>query len=150
MSRKLQDKTAHDANKRGRESVGASGRDHHTVSAPARVSAGSVVLCLMFAALGVTVAPTHAAATPQQPDTASRPDAAPGEFTAVVVCARDESRPPAAFDGASRARISSKSGEEAVVLNNMTVSASGKQLALRLGLSREQFGNLILKQITPN
>lgn len=37
-----------------------------------------------------------------------------------------------------------------VVWNNMTASASGKQLALRLEMTREAAGNLLLSQITPD
>lgn len=37
-----------------------------------------------------------------------------------------------------------------VVWNNMKVSASGKQLALRLEMTREQAGNLLLRQVTPD
>ena len=36
------------------------------------------------------------------------------------------------------------------VWKNMTTSSSGKQLALKLEMSREEAGNLLLQQITPN
>lgn len=36
------------------------------------------------------------------------------------------------------------------VWNNMTYSASGKQLALKLEMSRAQFGNLLFPQVAPN
>lgn len=47
-------------------------------------------------------------------------------------------------------RIVKRDRAESVVLNNMTVSASGKQLVFRLEMSRAALGNLLLKQITPN
>ena len=40
--------------------------------------------------------------------------------------------------------------DEAVVWNNMKVSASGKVLTLKLEMTREAAGNLLLKQITPD
>lgn len=46
------------------------------------------------------------------------------------------------------ARIAKHNRPEAVVLNNLHVSASGKQLVMRLRLSREALGNLLFKQIT--
>lgn len=48
------------------------------------------------------------------------------------------------------ARAHRKKAPEAVVFNNMTVSASGKQLSLRLDMTREALGNLLLRQVTPN
>ena len=48
------------------------------------------------------------------------------------------------------ARLMKRGGDEAVVLNNMKVSASGKQLVMNLDTPREAMGNLLLKQITPN
>ena len=39
---------------------------------------------------------------------------------------------------------------EATVLNNMTVSASGKQLLMKLEMSRQTAGNLLLKLLPPN
>ncbi len=47
-------------------------------------------------------------------------------------------------------RMMKRGGDEAVVLNNMKVSASGKQLLMNLDMPREAIGNLLLKQITPN
>lgn len=47
-------------------------------------------------------------------------------------------------------RLMRRGTADAVVLNNMKVSASGKQLLMTLDMSREQMGNLLLKQITPN
>ena len=48
------------------------------------------------------------------------------------------------------ARLSKKGRPEAVVFNNLTVSANGKRLSLNLDLTREALGNLLLKQVTPN
>lgn len=48
------------------------------------------------------------------------------------------------------ARLMKRGGDEAVILNNMKVSASGKQLVMNLDTPREAMGNLLLKQITPN
>ncbi len=47
-------------------------------------------------------------------------------------------------------RIMKRGGAEAVVLNNMKVSASGKQLVMNLDMPREAMESLLLKQITPN
>ncbi|HEY0081041.1 MAG TPA: hypothetical protein VGB73_20725 [Pyrinomonadaceae bacterium] len=47
-------------------------------------------------------------------------------------------------------RILRSGRREAVVLNNMTVTSSGKQLVLKLEMSRAALGNLLLKQVTPN
>ncbi|MGB8511118.1 MAG: hypothetical protein WCD76_22295 [Pyrinomonadaceae bacterium] len=47
-------------------------------------------------------------------------------------------------------RIVKRGGDEAVVLNNMKVSASGKQLVMNLDMPRQAMGNLLLKQITPH
>ena len=48
------------------------------------------------------------------------------------------------------ARLFKREGDEAVVLNNMKMSASGKQLVMSLDMPREAMGNILLKQITPN
>lgn len=48
------------------------------------------------------------------------------------------------------ARLMKRGSDEAVVLNNMKFSSSGKQLLMSLDMPREQMGNLLLKQITPN
>lgn len=48
------------------------------------------------------------------------------------------------------ARLMQRGSDRAVVLNNMKISSSGKQLVMSLVMSREQVGNLLLKQITPN
>lgn len=50
----------------------------------------------------------------------------------------------------SLARAHRKNAPEAVVFNNMTVSASGKQLSLKLDMTREALGQLLLRQVTPN
>ena len=43
-----------------------------------------------------------------------------------------------------------RGGPREVVLNNMTVSSSGKQLSMRLEMSREAAGNLLQKLLPPN
>ncbi|HEV2765094.1 MAG TPA: hypothetical protein VGV38_19080 [Pyrinomonadaceae bacterium] len=48
------------------------------------------------------------------------------------------------------ARIANRGREAAVVYNNLTATASGKQLVLNLNLTREALGNLLFKQVTPN
>jgi hypothetical protein len=48
------------------------------------------------------------------------------------------------------ARLFKRDGDEAVVLNNMKISASGKQLVMNLDMPRESMGNILHKQITPN
>lgn len=48
------------------------------------------------------------------------------------------------------ARFKNKGRETEEVWNNMTFSANGKQLAMKLEMSRQTAGNLLLKQITPN
>lgn len=48
------------------------------------------------------------------------------------------------------ARVARRSRPESVVFNNMTVSSSGKQLSLKLDMTREALGNLLSKQVTPN
>lgn len=47
-------------------------------------------------------------------------------------------------------RIVKRGTDEGVLLNNMKVSSSGKQLVMNLEMSREAIGNILLKQITPN
>jgi hypothetical protein len=47
-------------------------------------------------------------------------------------------------------RIFRNGKRERVILNNMTVTSSGKQLVLKLEMSRAELGNLLLKQVTPN
>lgn len=48
------------------------------------------------------------------------------------------------------ARMMRRGTPEAPVLNNMKISASGKQLVMNLDTTREAMGNLLLKQVTPN
>jgi hypothetical protein len=48
------------------------------------------------------------------------------------------------------ARLMKRGTDETAVLNNMKISSSGKQLVMRLDMSRQQMGNILLKQITPN
>jgi hypothetical protein len=47
-------------------------------------------------------------------------------------------------------RIARRGTDEGLVLNNMKVSSSGKQLLMNLDMPREQMGNILLRQITPN
>jgi hypothetical protein len=47
-------------------------------------------------------------------------------------------------------RLVRRGTDEGAVLNNMKVSSSGKQLLMNLDMPREQLGNLLLRQITPN
>lgn len=48
------------------------------------------------------------------------------------------------------ARMMRRGTPESPVLNNMKISASGKQLVMNLDTTREAMGNLLLKQVTPN
>lgn len=48
------------------------------------------------------------------------------------------------------ARMAKRGTDEAVLMSGMKVSSSGKQLLMNLDMSREQMGNLLLRQITPN
>jgi len=47
-----------------------------------------------------------------------------------------------------RVRAAHPAGDEIVVLNNMTISASGKQLTMRLEMTREQAGNLLRRHLS--
>ncbi len=47
-------------------------------------------------------------------------------------------------------RMMRRGTPEGAVLNNMKLSASGKQLVMNLDTTREAMGNLLLKQVTPN
>jgi ribosomal protein L12E/L44/L45/RPP1/RPP2 len=47
-------------------------------------------------------------------------------------------------------RLARRGTDEGAVLNNMKVSSSGKQLLMNLDMPREQLGNILLRQITPN
>jgi hypothetical protein len=48
------------------------------------------------------------------------------------------------------ARLAKRGTDEGAVLNNMKISSSGKQLVMNLDMPREQMGNILLRQITPN
>lgn len=48
------------------------------------------------------------------------------------------------------ARLAKRGTDEGAILNGMKVSASGKQLLMNLDMPREQMGNILLRQITPN
>lgn len=48
------------------------------------------------------------------------------------------------------ARLMRRGADETLVLNNMKFSSSGKQLLINLDMPREQLGNILHKQITPN
>lgn len=47
-------------------------------------------------------------------------------------------------------RLAKRGTDEGALLNGMKVSASGKQLLMNLDMPREQLGNILLRQITPN
>ena len=47
-------------------------------------------------------------------------------------------------------RIARRGTDEGAILNNMKVSSSGKQLLMNLDMPREQMGNILMRQITPN
>jgi len=47
-------------------------------------------------------------------------------------------------------RIARRGTDEGLILNNMKVSSSGKQLLMNLEMPREQMGNILIRQITPN
>ncbi|MDT5270191.1 MAG: hypothetical protein QOH49_2377 [Acidobacteriota bacterium] len=47
-------------------------------------------------------------------------------------------------------RLAKRGTDEGALLNGMKVSASGKQLLMNLDMPREQMGNILLRQITPN
>jgi hypothetical protein len=47
-------------------------------------------------------------------------------------------------------RLARRGTDEGALLNGMKVSASGKQLLMNLDMPREQMGNIMLRQITPN
>ncbi len=48
------------------------------------------------------------------------------------------------------ARVAKRGTDEGAILNNMKISSSGKQLLMSLDMPREQMGNILLRQITPN
>jgi hypothetical protein len=47
-------------------------------------------------------------------------------------------------------RLARRGTDEGALLSNMKVSSNGKQLLMNLDMPREQMGNILLKQITPN
>jgi hypothetical protein len=47
-------------------------------------------------------------------------------------------------------RLARRGTDEGALLSNMKVSSSGKQLLMNLDMPREQMGNILLRQITPN
>jgi hypothetical protein len=47
-------------------------------------------------------------------------------------------------------RLMRRGTDEGAILNGMKVSSSGKQLLMNLNMPREQLGNILLRQITPN
>jgi hypothetical protein len=47
-------------------------------------------------------------------------------------------------------RLARRGTDEGALLNGMKVSASGKQLVMNLDMPREQMGNILMRQITPN
>jgi hypothetical protein len=47
-------------------------------------------------------------------------------------------------------RLVKRGTDEGALLSGMKVSASGKQLLMNLDMPREQMGNILLRQITPN
>ena len=47
-------------------------------------------------------------------------------------------------------RFMKRGTDEGAILSGMKVSASGKQLLMNLDMPREQMGNILLRQITPN
>jgi len=47
-------------------------------------------------------------------------------------------------------RLAKRGTDEGALMGGMKVSASGKQLLMNLDMPREQMGNILLRQITPN
>ncbi|MBV8856277.1 MAG: hypothetical protein JOZ96_21365 [Acidobacteria bacterium] len=47
-------------------------------------------------------------------------------------------------------RLAKRGTDEGALMNGMKVSSSGKQLLMNLDMPREQLGNILLRQITPN
>jgi hypothetical protein len=47
-------------------------------------------------------------------------------------------------------RLMKRGTDEGALLSGMKVSASGKQLLMNLDMPREQMGNILMRQITPN
>jgi hypothetical protein len=48
------------------------------------------------------------------------------------------------------ARIAKRGTDEAAIMAGMKISSSGKQLLMNLDMPRQQMGNILLRQITPN
>jgi hypothetical protein len=48
------------------------------------------------------------------------------------------------------ARIAKRGTDEAAIMRGMKISSNGKQLLMNLDMPREQMGNILLRQITPN
>lgn len=48
------------------------------------------------------------------------------------------------------ARMAKRGTDDAALMSGMKISSSGKQLLMNLDMSREQMGNILLRQITPN
>jgi hypothetical protein len=106
-----------------------------------RVVAGSLAL---YVVLG-TLAPHPSVLSAVAPDSASSSAAAPQEA---------DHRPPAraieASDSFSKLPSVARVASAHVVLSNMTASAGGKRLALKLEMSRAEAGNLLPQQVSPN
>lgn len=47
-------------------------------------------------------------------------------------------------------RLAKRGTDEGAIMSGMKVSSSGKQLLMNLDMPREQMGNILLRQITPN
>ena len=47
-------------------------------------------------------------------------------------------------------RMAKRGTDDAAIMSGMKVSSSGKQLVMNLDMPREQMGNILLRQITPN
>lgn len=47
-------------------------------------------------------------------------------------------------------RMAKRGTDDAVLMSGMKISSSGKQLLMNFDMPREQMGNILLKQITPN
>ena len=48
------------------------------------------------------------------------------------------------------ARMAKRGTDDAALMSGMKISSNGKQLLMNLDMPREQMGNILLKQITPN
>jgi hypothetical protein len=47
-------------------------------------------------------------------------------------------------------RMAKRGTDDAAIMSGMKISSSGKQLVMNLDMPREQMGNILLRQITPN